>query len=69
MMMRALIASGVFGGVLALGCGTPSSVGTTASPAPAAVANNVSWPAPAPGATHTLMPTPKTVARSPNGSA
>ena len=62
MMMRAVIATGVFGGVLALGCGTPSSVGMTGSPVPAAVGSNVSWPAPAPGATHTLMPTPKTVA-------
>ena len=54
----------IIGGVLALGCRTPSSVGT---PSPAGTASlsgsaNLSWPAPPPGRTFTLMPTPKTVA-------
>lgn len=62
MTMRVLLATGIFGGAFALGCGTPSSVGTTTSSAPATDGAGVSWPAPAPGATHTLMPTPKTVA-------
>jgi acetamidase/formamidase len=54
----------IIGGVLALGCRTPSSVGT---PTPAGTASlsgsaTMSWPAPPPGRTFTLGPTPKTVA-------
>jgi acetamidase/formamidase len=62
----------VMSGVLALGCRTPSSVGTVANPSRgmaigayrvwADAAPRTDWPAPSPGALHTLMPTPKTVA-------
>jgi acetamidase/formamidase len=62
MTTHALLATAVLGGVLALGCGTPSSVSTATSAAPVAQTTITSWPAPSPGATHTLMPTPKTVA-------
>jgi acetamidase/formamidase len=54
----------IIGGVLALGCRTPSSVGTPAPTGTASLSGsaNMSWPAPPPGRTFTLMPTPKTVA-------
>lgn len=55
----------VMSGVLALGCRTPSSVASVGNPAPTTWADAVprtDWPAPAPGRSHTLMPTPKTVA-------
>jgi acetamidase/formamidase len=53
------------GGVSALGCGAPSSVGGAApsiGAAKQATSPNVSWPGPGPGYTYTLMPTPSTVA-------
>jgi len=56
-----VIAMLVSGGVLALGCHTPSSL-STAAPATQSGAARTDWPAPAPGRSHTLMPTPKTVA-------
>lgn len=64
MTIRTRVTMAIIGGVWALGCRTPSSVGT---PAPAASASgntaaSMSWPAPPPGRTLTLMPTPKTVA-------
>ncbi len=63
MSMRQLMSTATVCGVLpALACGTPSSIGSSASTTPAVAATTMSWPAPAPGATHTLMPTPKTVA-------
>jgi acetamidase/formamidase len=69
MTRRGLVVTAVIGGVSALGCRTPPSVGASASgsaPAAAAVwadaAPRTNWPAPAPGKQHTLMPTPKTVA-------
>jgi acetamidase/formamidase len=46
-------------GVLALACGTPSAVRTSATPESAP---GLDWSTPRVGATHTLMPTPKTVA-------
>lgn len=64
MAIRVRVVTMIIGGVWALGCRTPSSVGTPA-PAGAAVDNGaarMSWPAPAPGRMFTLMPTPKTVA-------
>ncbi len=48
-------------GVLAAGCHTPSSVSTSPA-ATAVVSSTTNWPAPAPGRTYTLMPTPSTVA-------
>ena len=60
MMIRARTVATIIGGVWALGCRTPSSVGT---PEPAGSDGaSMSWPAPSPGKTFTLMPTPKTVA-------
>jgi acetamidase/formamidase len=66
---RAGVIAAIIGGVWAVGCRTPSSVGTsagaptTASPmTDNALAARMTWPAPAPGRTFNLMPTPKTVA-------
>jgi acetamidase/formamidase len=56
------IAMMVSGGVLALGCHTPSSASTYSPTVTQSGAVRVDWPAPAPGRSHTLMPTPKTVA-------
>jgi len=58
-MMRLTFALAILGGVSALGCHTPPSVSTStarATDAPAA------WAAPATGRTHTILPTPTTVA-------
>ncbi len=60
MMNRASLASVVSIGVLAAGCHTPSSV--SATPSATSPPSAAAWPAPAPGRTYTLMPTPKTVA-------
>src|SRR5690349_25017880 len=60
-MTRMTSALAILGGVSALGCHTPSSVSTaagTSAPRNASVA----WSAPATGRTHTLLPTPTTVA-------
>lgn len=60
-MTRMASALAILGGVSALGCHTPSSVSTavgTGAPRNASVA----WSAPATGRTHTLLPTPTTVA-------
>jgi len=55
--------AGVFlGGVLALACHTPSSVSGAPAGAPASSGAPLDWSAPPVGQTHTLMPTPKTVA-------
>ena len=66
MTNRAVFTSVLSIGVLAAtGCHTPSSVSATPSSglsASTAQLSNASWPAPAPGKTYTLMPTPKTVA-------
>lgn len=51
----------VASGVLALGCHTPSSVGTAASPSGGG-ATPLNWSSPAVGKSYTLMPTPATVA-------
>jgi acetamidase/formamidase len=66
---RAGVIAAITAGVWALGCRTPSSVRTSAgAPATAspmtdnALAARMMWPAPAPGRTFNLMPTPKTVA-------
>jgi acetamidase/formamidase len=66
---RAGVIAAIIGGVWAVGCRTPSSVGTfagapmTAGPmTDNALAARMTWPAPAPGRTFNLMPTPKTVA-------
>jgi acetamidase/formamidase len=66
---RAGVIAAITAGVWALGCRTPSSVATSAgAPATAstmtdnALAARMTWPAPAPGRTFNLMPTPKTVA-------
>ena len=60
MMIRARTVATITGGVWALGCRTPSSIGT---PEPVGGDGaSMSWPAPSPGKTFTLMPTPKTVA-------
>jgi len=60
MQKTGVLAAGL-GGVLAMGCHTPSSVGS--SPATAATnAVSTNWPAPAVGKTYNLLPTPKTVA-------
>jgi acetamidase/formamidase len=66
---RAGVIAAIIGGVWAVGCRTPSSVGTSAgAPMTAgpmtdnALAARMTWPAPAPGRTFNLMPTPKTVA-------
>ena len=62
------VVSAMIGGVLALGCRTPSSVGAAGAPNDRERGNGQGdarphdWPAPAPGRTFTLMPTPKTVA-------
>jgi acetamidase/formamidase len=62
-MTRAIGVLGLMSGVLALGCGTPSAVGTSMSATPASArARPLDWSTPRVGATHTLMPTPKTVA-------
>ncbi len=60
MINRASFAAVVSVGVLAAGCHAPSSV--SASPALSMNAATTSWPAPSPGRTYTLMPTPATVA-------
>src|SRR5215510_14923580 len=57
---RAMVSLGV-GGVMALGCRTPSSVSQSGTPA-SAPTQALDWSAPRPGRSHTLMPTPKTVA-------
>src|SRR5215831_11062286 len=66
MTNRAIFRSVLSIGVLAaIGCRTPSSVSATPNTglsASTAQVSNASWPAPAPGKTYTLMPTPKTVA-------
>src|SRR5215472_8240428 len=66
MTNRANLTSVLSIGVLAaMGCHAPSSVSATPSAtlsATTAAVPNTSWPAPAPGKTYTLMPTPKTVA-------
>jgi len=67
MTRRGRVVLAVIGGVSATSCRTPSSVGASASAAPAAAvwadaAPRTDWPAPAPGKQHTLMPTAKTVA-------
>ncbi len=64
MNTRAMLAVISLGGVSALGCGAPSSVGGAGSPVTPAssVAPSMNWPAPAPGHTYTLLPTPTTVA-------
>src|SRR5436853_3208150 len=61
MMVRARAVATIIGGVWALGCRTPLSVGspTTAASRDGAA---MSWPAPAAGRTFMLLPTPKTVA-------
>jgi acetamidase/formamidase len=66
--MKPQIARGTLfvGGVLALGCSTPSSVSTSTSPRPSSnLATDVTgapyW-TPVSGTTHSLMPTPQTVA-------
>src|SRR5205814_3335974 len=59
MMIRARTVAAIIGGVWALGCRTPSSIGTP-EPAGGDGASNMSWPAPSPGKTFTLMPTPTT---------
>src|ERR1043166_8898016 len=68
---RLVVGAVVVGGVLALGCRTPSSVGTVSrgnagivSPAASwmEAAAPLDWSTPVAGKTHTLMPTPKTVA-------
>src|SRR4051794_37723274 len=74
MTMRRVVAIAM-SGVSALSCRTPSTVGTGASVSPAGASSDrtiqyvwadaaprTDWPAPAPGKSHTLMPTPKTVA-------
>jgi acetamidase/formamidase len=62
--MRAVEFLGLIaGGVLALGCRTPSSVGAPTGNAPMATgAAMLDWSSPAAGKSYTLMPTPKTVA-------
>src|SRR5690348_11758028 len=69
MRIRAQVATAIIGGVWALGCRTPSSVSTPATaPMTAgtltdnAMAARMTWTAPGPGRTFTLLPTPKTVA-------
>ena len=67
MTRRGLVVTAMIGGVSALSCRTPSSVGGSASAATATrmwadAAPRTDWPAPGPGKQHTLMPTPKTVA-------
>src|SRR5215831_3284118 len=66
MTNRAIFRSVLSIGVLAaIGCRTPSSVSATPNTglsASTAQVSNASWPAPAPGKTYTLMPTPQTVA-------
>src|SRR6478672_11990840 len=62
MMNRASLASVLSLGVLA-SCHTPSSISATpAASAATPQAAMTAWPAPSPGRTYTLMPTPKTVA-------
>ena len=61
MRLGTRVVTAIAGGVLALGCRTPSSVSVPA-PAGATSAASMSWPAPAPGRTFTLLPTPATVA-------
>ena len=62
-MMRLTSGLAILGGVSALGCHTPPSVSSSSAPSTAArTAAIASWPAPAPGRTHTIMPTPSTVA-------
>src|SRR5262249_18032617 len=62
MTHRAILTSVLSIGVLAAtGCHAPSSVSATPNAGTAVAASNTSWPAPAPGKTYTLMPTPKTV--------
>src|SRR5215468_982756 len=55
------VVSLAFVGVMALGCRAPSSVSQSGAPASAAT-QALDWSAPRPGRSHTLMPTPKTVA-------
>jgi acetamidase/formamidase len=65
MTRRGLVVAAVIGGVSAMSCRTPSSVGASSAAAPAVWADaapRTDWPAPAPGKQYTLMPTPKTVA-------
>jgi len=50
------------GGVLALACHTPSSVSSAPVQAGAPVGAPLDWSSPPVGATHTIMPTPTTVA-------
>src|SRR5882672_7707977 len=50
------------GGVLALACRAPSSVSGSSPMSATQQASAMTWPAPAPGRSHTLMPTPATVA-------
>src|SRR5437868_1597814 len=69
MMGHRIAVSVVVSGVLASGCRTPSSVGPSVGAganSPSGVwadaAPRTDWPAPAPGKSYSLMPTPKTVA-------
>src|SRR5262245_34462474 len=62
-MIRISSALAILGGVSALGCHTPPSVSTSNySPPSAARGAAISWPAPAAGRTHSILPTPATVA-------
>jgi acetamidase/formamidase len=58
-MIRITSALAIIGGVSALGCHTPPSISTANGPAQSGAA---AWPAPSPGRTHSILPTPTTVA-------
>jgi acetamidase/formamidase len=60
MQRTGMLAAGL-GGVMAMGCHTPSSVGSSPEMG-ASRAVSTNWPAPAVGKTYSLLPTPKTVA-------
>ncbi|MEO7085058.1 MAG: acetamidase/formamidase family protein [Gemmatimonadaceae bacterium] len=62
-MSAGRVSSFIAAGVLALGCHTPSSVGSATSAAPVGGRTPMlDWSSPAVGKSYTLMPTPKTVA-------
>ena len=62
MIDRAKIVAILSSGVLAAGCQAPPSVSASATPSAGPARANTVWPAPAPGKTYELMPSPKTVA-------
>jgi acetamidase/formamidase len=61
-MQRIGVLAAGLGGVMAMGCHAPSSVGSSPSTGAAATMGATNWPAPAVGKTYNLLPTPKTVA-------